>query len=81
MRKAGAIAIFYTAIFDVAGDIFAKVVEAVIFEKDATDADGFEIVFEAVAAGFVFDIGMDVGIIPKNSWFDSLFSKRVDAID
>jgi len=81
LRKASAVAIIDAAVFDIAGDGFTEIVEAVVFDEDAVNADGFNVIFQAVAAGFIFHIRMDVRIKPENGRFDSLFSQRVDAVN
>ena len=46
-------------------------VEAVVFLDDEFYADLLSVIPQAVTAGFVFNIRMDVGIIPKKSWLDT----------
>lgn len=73
LRKASAVAIIHAAVFDVAYDVLTEIIETVVFDKNAVNANRFNIILEAVAAGFIFHVRVDVWVIPENSRFDSLF--------
>ena len=81
LGEAFPIAIVDAAIFEVAHYVLAELVEAVVLLENRLDADAVGIVLETVATGFVFDVGVDVGIVPKNRRLDTLRTEGVDAIN
>jgi hypothetical protein len=60
------ITIIHTATRNIAYDVFAKFIQAVVFDENIFDIYLFAIIFETVTPRFVFYIRMDIRIVPKN---------------
>ena len=54
--------------------------QAIFFFDDDFCVDGFSIFFKTVATSFIFNIRVDVWIVPKNRWFDAFRAQVIYTI-
>lgn len=80
LSEAFFIAIIDAAIRDVAYNITTKFVQTVVFVDNQLGANFGSVIFETITAGSVFDVRVNVGIIPKKCGLDTLCAKGVNAI-
>ena len=75
------VTIIDTTVFKVADHVAAKFVESVFFVDDELSVNLLGISLEAVATGFVLNIRMNVGIIPKKRRLDAFGTQAVNTIN
>ncbi len=81
LGEAFAIAIIDAAIRNVTNNVAAEFVESVFFVDDKLGVDLLGIGLEAVATCFVFDVWMDVRIVPKKRRLDAFGTQAVNTIN
>ena len=81
LGEALTVAIVDAAVLDITHHIAAEFIEAVFFVNNELYVDTSSVGFEAVAAGFVLNIRMNVGIVPKKRRLDALGTQTVDTIN
>ncbi len=62
-------------VLDIVADRFGEFLDAVFIVDDERKVDGFGVFNQSIAAGFIFLIGVDIGIIPKADRGDAFFGK------
>ena len=75
------VAVIDTAVRNIIYDATAEFVEAVIFVDDKVGVDLIGVAFKTVAAGFIFDVRVDVGIIPKKRRFDTFLAQGINTVN
>ena len=67
LGEAFLITIVHAAVLEVTHDVLTEFVKAIFFVDDEVYVDGGGVVLETVTAGLVFDVRVDVWIVPKES--------------
>lgn len=81
LGEALAVAIVDAAVLDITHHVAAEFIEAVFFVNNELDVNTSGVGFETIATGFVLNIRMNVGIIPKKRRLDALGTQTVDTIN
>ena len=81
LANALGVAVIDAAVRNIRGHIAAEFVEAVIFADDKLGVDAFCVIFEAVAAGPILHVRVDVGIVPKKRGLDAFRAEAVDTVN
>ena len=81
LSEALAVAIIDTTVLKVADHVTTEFVETIFFVDNQLDVDTGGVGFETVAAGFILNVRMNVGIVPKKRRLDTLRAQTVNTIN